>query len=204
MTHCIVPIVEGHGEVKAIGILIRRIAAEYDAALALEVRPPLRVPKSRLLKPGELERTVEFAFRKAGRDGAVFVLLDSDDDCPAELAPNVMHRALATRNDLPLGVVLAKREYEAWFLAAASSLQGQRGLNDSLLPPDEPEAIRGAKEWRNRNMMPGSRYGEVLDQPALTAVFDLAAARRADSFDKCYREIVRLLAEFKQQEARGS
>lgn len=202
--HCIVPIVEGHGEVKAIGILIRRIAAEYDAALTIDVKPPLRIPKSRLLKIGELERTVDFAFRKAGRSGAVLVLLDSDDDCPAELGPKLTRRALAARSDLPLGVVLAKREYEAWFLAAASSLRGQRGLKESLTPPNEPESIRGAKEWLNRNMLPGLRYGEVLDQPALTAAFDLAAARRAGSFDKCYREIVRLLTEFKQEEAPGS
>ena len=32
-----------------------------------------------------------------------------------------------------------------------------------------------------------------LDQAALTQIFDMAAARRADSFDKCYREITGLL-----------
>jgi hypothetical protein len=39
------------------------------------------------------------------------------------------------------------------------------------------------------------KYREVLDQPALTALFDLSAARRADSFDKCFREVERLLSE---------
>ena len=39
----------------------------------------------------------------------------------------------------------------------------------------------------------GQSYSESSDQPALTAIFDMNAARRADSFDKCYREIVRLL-----------
>jgi len=33
-----------------------------------------------------------------------------------------------------------------------------------------------------------------VDQPALTALFDLQQARTADSFDKCYLEIVRLIA----------
>ena len=39
----------------------------------------------------------------------------------------------------------------------------------------------------------GRNYIETLDQPALAARFDLDLARRADSFDKCYREIIRLL-----------
>ena len=38
-------------------------------------------------------------------------------------------------------------------------------------------------------------YSETYDQPALTALFDLEQARQADSFDKCYRDIVRLLNE---------
>jgi hypothetical protein len=36
-------------------------------------------------------------------------------------------------------------------------------------------------------------YSETGDQPALTAVFDMDLARNAESFDKCWREIVRLL-----------
>jgi hypothetical protein len=44
------------------------------------------------------------------------------------------------------------------------------------------------------------RYAETTDQAALTSVFDMQAARRADSFDKCYREIVRLLSVLKTGE----
>ena len=42
-------------------------------------------------------------------------------------------------------------------------------------------------------MQGGHRYTETLDQPALAAAFDLDLARRADSFDKLYREVARLL-----------
>jgi hypothetical protein len=38
------------------------------------------------------------------------------------------------------------------------------------------------------------RYSETLDQPELTRRFDLKAARRAGSFDKCYREIAGIIA----------
>jgi hypothetical protein len=103
---------------------------------------------------------------------------------------------------VPIAVVLAKREYEAWFLAAAESLRGKRGLPDDLQPPDDPEAIQGAKEWLRARMPTDRKYGAVLDQPALTALFDMDAARRLGSFDKCYREIVRLLGELYERGVR--
>ena len=39
---------------------------------------------------------------------------------------------------------------------------------------------------------------ETVDQPKLTARFDFDQARRTDSFDKCYRDIVRLLGELRK------
>jgi hypothetical protein len=185
-------IVEGHGESEAVPILIRPIASSYAPSLTVQVARPLRVPKSKLLKQGELERSVELAARTVSGKGGIIVLLDSDDDCPAEFGPALLKRAQHTRGDLPLSVVLAKREYEAWFLAAADSLRGKRGLAGSIEPPPDAEAIGGAKKWLGDRMAAG-HYVETLDQPALTALFDLQAARKADSFDKCCREIVRLL-----------
>lgn len=95
---------------------------------------------------------------------------------------------------MEISLVLANREYEAWFLAAAESLGGHCGLPSDLTSPSNPEGIRGAKEWLRRHMPRVRKYSETVDQPALTSVFDMQMARqRADSFDKCYREIVRLL-----------
>ena len=189
----IASIVEGHGECEAVPILIRRIAQAMEAGLAPAVQPILRVPGSRLAKQGEIERAVELAARKNSGQGAILVLLDCDDGCPAHDAPQLLRRASAARADMPVSVVLAKREYECWFLAAAESLRGHRGLPTDLVAPPQPENIRAAKEWLSNRMTSGHAYSESSDQPALTSVFDMAAARRANSFDKCYREIVRLL-----------
>jgi hypothetical protein len=189
----IASIVEGHGECEAVPILVRRIAQELDPELAPEVHPVLRVPASRLVKQGEIERAIELAARKNSGQGAILILLDSDDGCPAEEGPKLLLRATNARSDLPISVVMAKREYEAWFLAAAESLRGQRGLPADLTVPQNPEGIRGAKEWLADRMPQGQTYSESADQPAFTALFDMNAARRADSFDKCYREVVRLL-----------
>ena len=88
--------------------------------------------------------------------------------------------------------MLAKAEYEAWFLAAAASIAGQRGLPEDLMPPADPEGIRGAKGWLKERRTDGLSYGETIDQPALTAVFDLDQARAgAPSFDKLWREVQR-------------
>jgi hypothetical protein len=187
-------IVEGHGEVQAVPIFIRRIAAIVDPTLFVDVKQPLRVSRSKLIRDQELERAVEFAARKTGSQGGVLVLVDSDDDCPAKLGPALLKRARKTRSDLPIGLVLAKREFEAWFLAAAESLRGRRGLPDNLSPPPDPESIRDAKKWLRQRMIRGTTYSETLDQPALTAIFDMDQATRSSaSFDKCIRDITSLI-----------
>ena len=195
-------IVEGHGEVEAVPILIRRIAGEAYPDATVEVTPVLRVPASLLRKQGQLERRIEYAARKLGGRGAIFVLMDCDWEgcCPAEEGPGLLMRAANTRPDMPLSVVLARREYEAWFIAAAQSLRGVRRLAADLVAAKNAEDIRNAKEWLSRHMPRGAPYAETTDQPALTALFDIAAARKVDSFDKCYREIVALLETLRKGE----
>jgi len=189
----VAPIVEGHGEVRAVPILLRRIVREVDPLCMLEVLAPQRVPRSSLVKQGQLERHVEFAGRRVAGRGAVFVLIDTDTDCAATLGPELLQRASAARSDLPLSVVLATKEYEAWFIGAIESLRGQRRIANSVTRPLNPEAIGGAKGWISRHMPPTAPYDEVRDQPALTALFDLTQARSCDSFDKCYRDIAALI-----------
>jgi hypothetical protein len=187
-------VVEGHGEVQAVPILFRRIGSDIDPSANLQIMQPIRRPRDSLVnKPDELKRAVELAALKARPRGGVFVLLDSDDDCPAELAPSLLDQAKSAGMGLPVSVILPQKEFEGWFLVAAESLRGKRGLPLDLAPPRDPEQIRAAKGWL-RERMPGRVYSETIDQPALAAIFDLNQARAAKSFDKCYREL-RLLIE---------
>ena len=183
-------IVEGHGDVAAVPILVRRIVSEINPTVAVEMPLPIRIFRSKISTAGELEKAVELAVRKVGRGGAVLVLIDSDDDCPATLAPQLLARS--KRAEFPASVVLAKREFDAWFLAAAESLRGVKGLPQDLEAPADPEQIQGAKEWLGTRM-PTRRYSERIDQPGFAARFSLRDARRAASFDKCYREVERLV-----------
>lgn len=129
------------------------------------------------------------AAAKAGAGGTVLVLLDADDDCAATEPNAVLSRARTILPDQRLAVVFADREYEAWFLAAATSLAGRRGLRNEINAPAAPDRIRDAKGWLTEHMVRGS-YHPVADQAPLTAVFDLtAAAERSRSFRKLLKVV---------------
>jgi hypothetical protein len=148
-------VVEGHGEVKAVPILFRRIGSDIDLSVELQIMQPIRRPRGSLVnKPDELEHAVELAALKARPRGGVFVLLDSDDDYPKELAPRLLTRANPHGMGLQVSVILPQREFEGWFLAAAESIRGKRGLPPDLEAPPNPEQIRAAKGWL-RERMPG-------------------------------------------------
>ena len=184
-------IVEGQGDVSAAPVLLKRLVTFVNPDIYADVRP-FRVGRSKLVLLGELERAVELAGRGLRSPGIVLIVIDSDDDCPKELAPVLLDRARRAAGDRwPVGVVLAKREFENWFIAAAESIAGYAGLRPDLTAPPNPESIRGAKEWLHRNMLSGKAYSPTIDQPALASKFDLNAARRAPSFDKMCREIER-------------
>lgn len=189
-------IVEGHGETLALPVLLRRIAASHLPQEHVEVATPIRVQKDRFLqRPDEFKKFLLLARSKAGQDGVgadghVLVLLDADDDCPKDRASEVLQRARVVVPDRRLSVVFANREFEAWFIAAAPSLDGVRGL--SVRPGDadaEAELPRDAKGWMAVRMPAG--YGETTDQPAFAARMDIEMAiARSRSFRKLCKELL--------------
>ena len=90
--------------------------------------------------------------------------------------------------------MLANREFEAWFLAAAASLAGQLGFSRDLRPPENPEAPRDCKGWLSKQRPHGHPYKETVDQAPIASAFDLKTAReKSPSFDKFYRDVTWLL-----------
>ena len=186
-------IVEGQGEVLGVPKLIYRIAHQL-AIWDLRVPTPYRIPRGSLVAAGGIERAVDAQARRVDTTGGVLVLLDADDDCPAELGPSLLERARVARPDKLVSVVLPKREFEGWFLASAPSLGGQCGLPEGLVGPGDPEEIRDAKGWLTRQRTDGLSYKPTVDQVTLGSAFDMGQARKAaPSFDKFCREIVNLL-----------
>ncbi len=176
----VVSIVEGYAELASVPILLRR--------LGVEAAPPFRVKRNLVVKGGELERTIKQALRERANPSAFLVLLDADDDCPAQLGPALLARARPVTH-LPVSVVFAVREIEAWFLGGIESLRDYRGIAADAVWEDDPERPRGAK-GRVEELMGGRGYVDRTDQPALMARLDIAAARlRCPSLDKLLRDL---------------
>lgn len=193
----VAPIVEGHGEVACLRPLLQRLWTEVVGGEHLEVLRPIRQPRDRLVRdPEELRRAVELAALKlaasdepAATPRSVLVLLDAEEDAVCELAPELLARCRASRPDFDVACILAKREYETWFVAAAESLDAFLDLPPDTPVPDHPETTGQGKGWIEARFR-GARYSETLDQPAMTAAFDLRLCRRrSPSFDKLCREL---------------
>ena len=189
----IASIVEGHGEVSALPKLLHRLAKGFPMVDSRTPKPPWRRSRGSLVAAGGIEREVE-SNSWVGPSGGILVLLDADKDCPAQLAPSLLNRAQSARPDLRVSVVLAKCEFEAWFLASAPSLAGRFGFHADMHAPDDPEAVRGAKEWLSQHRPQGQPYKETVDQAVLASAFDIGQAREHSlSFDKFCREMEALL-----------
>lgn len=191
----VVPIVEGHGDWEALPAVVRRIAADAPSPFAVRVNPPIRVKVGSFLNdPAYFSRYVALAAAKAAQDaGLVLILLDCEDQCPAQLGPALLQRARTTRGDVAYLVALAHREFETWFVAAARSLRGIDGFAADAEPPPDPEAFRDAKGWLGARMTPHG-YDPVVHQLAMGRRFDLQQARAVPSFDRLYRRLGRFVA----------
>ncbi|MFD4601762.1 DUF4276 family protein [Streptomyces sp. NPDC058464] len=185
---------EGEGEISALPVLLRRLMYEAEIWDA-DILKPFLVDRGRLVRPGGVENAVKVQARRVPADhaGGILIVIDADDDCPASLGPSLLARAEAARPDRRTAVVLANREFEAWFLASAPSLSGRAGLADHLEIPANSETLRDCKGWLSHHRRDGVRYRPRVDQPALTQDMDLDLARaNSPSFDKFCRDITYL------------
>ncbi|BCL22214.1 DUF4276 family protein [Streptomyces tuirus] len=190
----IASLVEGHGEERALQGLLHRLVPHLVPGAYAEIQRPFRVPRDRMFRRDVLDSALTIVTTRMPAPTGIVVLLDADDDCAVQLAQCVRSHAEATHAHLPVVVVAAVREFEAWFLAGAAGLAGKAGLPEDLAPPAEPESIRGAKEWLSRRMPRGSTYQETAHQPSFATLFDLDTARAAaPSFDKFCRDVRFLL-----------
>ena len=164
--------VEGHGELKAMRVLVDRILASEGRFQA--IGRPLRVKRYSVVKPDELERAIEVALRTREGVTTLMLVLDADDDCPKRCAPWLLEKGRQLLGGrVHWSVVLASREYEAWFLGGIRGLLG--GLAAPLVPiPQDVESVRDAKGLLGRAL--GVRYSETIDQAGFTARFNLTDA----------------------------
>lgn len=207
--YVIVPIVEGHGEVAAVPILLQRwLRFRRYHNVEVDVAGPVRAAGQGAIRVAHdreddlgIESYLETALLR--RPDAILVLLDADEECPMTLAAELLARARRmVPVDYPVGVVVANREYEAWFLAAFASANFRRALLDrgfrlerrSLPRGLVIEAVANCKD-RIAGLVGLGKYEERVHQPALTQIlpFTPGMTRRSRSFRKLLEELHDLL-----------
>jgi hypothetical protein len=177
----------------AVRTLIDRISLELIGTY-VEVAQPFRLDSAKMRKPEELAKAVRLQSARVRDRGGVLVLRDGDDSditCPVELAESLApDPALAT---VPVEIVIARHEYEAWFLAAAEFLRSHPSIHDDAKAPEDPEGKRDAKTQLRGIMNESDK--ETLHQAKFTAVMDLnLAVERSRSFRRMVSAIRSLSA----------
>ena len=186
----IVPIVEGHGELRAMPILIRRVLEAQGILTGVQVLKAIRERRGTLLRQGGVERLAQAARRKARSEARVLVVLDADDDCAATLGPQLQSRLERELGSRDGAAVLAVREYENWLISHAAGLSRDPRQHQAA---GNPESVLDTKRWLNDRRTAKHRYDPVKDQARLTELVDLQVVReRCPSFDKFWREVERL------------
>jgi hypothetical protein len=198
--YLILAIVEGHGEQKAVPLLLRRWFQHRrfrnfetrDLAIRASGAGALKCPYDPIQGNG-IEYYVEMAARE--QPDGILVMLDADDECQERakdrrrlgLGPELLQRARSIAPHVPIEVVVANREYEVWFLAALDTLRRTGSLprgkrwEKSI---SDIESIRDCKKPLTHLL--GRPYEEATDQTDFTSVLPFTAtiARRSRSYRK--------------------
>ena len=193
----IVPIVEGDGEVKAVPRLLLRIIGEKHGRQDIRIQQPINARgKTKLLK--KFAVFLEYA-REQQECDAILVLLDGDEDCPRDLAACLVQTAAGLNLGVPVAIVCAHREYEAWFVAnlklgAGDKIRGSLGLSETADYEGDIESIGSPKGWIQVRMPQGTGYKETQHQLALTEYIDIEhTQRRSRSFRRLCHAVEELL-----------
>lgn len=186
-------LVEGQGDVLAVGNLLARLSADQGAALSWST--PVRWLNLHVEQG--LRKGAEFV--RAKQDvRALLVLRDEDDACPRDRAPEMADWLRALRLPFPSAVVLLHPEYEVVFLPcldrmAGEQLDGRPGLNAGTVWDGATwEARRGIKEWLSRRFPRNRSYKPTLDQLPMTRMVDFEQVRRAEV--PCFGTLERAVA----------
>jgi hypothetical protein len=207
-------IVEGHGEQEAVPLLVQRWLNHRKYHNFDVTTPAIRAPGCGALKTphvGGDDLGVEYYVRLAlnARPDAILILLDADDECNLEmpvaqrLGPRLLKRARAVASHIPMSVVVATREYEAWFLADVESL-----ISNKVLPLSAKAALKNDlgrleslcdAKGRLAQLL-GRAYDETVDQMDLTRLltFGPRIVRRVPSYGKFLRDLQMLTRRARQ------
>jgi len=162
-------LVEGHGEVKAIGNLVNRLWLDLELPF-LSWAAPIRWKN--LHQQVGVSKGCNYV--RSRRDADVLVILrDEDDACPKKTGPESAAWVAEEKLPFPTAVVLFHREYEVLFLPCLEQLAGKPltddrgvrrpGLLEGTTYEGAWEAKRDVKGWLSKHFPAGRVYKPTLD-----------------------------------------
>lgn len=204
----IVPIVEGHGEVDAVPILLDRWFKHRKYLNFQTSKYVVRAPKSAIVASLDEERElgIELYIRRAlmqsKKPDGILVLIDADDECIArrgrpheqQLGPELLARALSEASHIPIGVVVADREFEAWYLAAHMRLK-QLGFFDPEVRFRAGFDFARPRDCKGQvGRCVGHKYSETADQKKIATLISFRSymCKHCPSFAKLIRDLERI------------
>ena len=205
MKQSIIPIVEGHGDVRAAPELIRRVLFDINE-YEIQVANPKRLKRHRIAD--DLPKTLQYAAQEPG-SGAIIVIVDADRDCAQELAKNISQITQRRNIRLPVAIVCPNTEYEAWLIASVDTIRGRpiggRGaaIDAGAICPQDVETISDAKKWLSDRMPKHMAYKPTQDQRELTSMMDLQlASTRSRSFRRLRHAVEEIVVGIRSKSAR--
>jgi hypothetical protein len=189
----LLPIVEGHGESHAVPLIIRRILSAHGI---YDVEP---LSAQRKGEYPTVVRNFDTLFQAAILVKAPILWVmdfDSKDyNCPVKEAQQLLARAATLRPGWPIKIAFLVKEYETLFLIdEAATRKAFPDIPAKTSFPQEPEKVRGAKEWLSKaRPAAGHAYKPMVDQAKITAHLDLDLLRtRSPDFAHLERAVLEL------------
>ncbi len=148
-------IVEGDGEKEAVPLLLRRIVHGKFQRWETQFRPYNAHGRGNIVNQANFTRILERALRVPNLE-AIFIVVDSEGDCPKNLAQQLSQWVRQSKPHVPVAIVVAHQCYEAWLLAGHCW-------------SSQPETIAPGTVKKMVSYKIGQPYKETINQPSLTA-----------------------------------
>lgn len=201
--------VEGPGDRLALPILLKKY---HDDVVCKEIEP-----KNGTVDEKACIRWLQRTVRNLDASTVLLILRDASHptDPKHECAlvttnklVRLVEKELKTlRVSVPVGIVVAKWEYEAWLIASIETIANNLGWNANAKCNQHPEEVEDPKKWIERHAMRRSnpnkhpKYIETCHQPQMTKHLDFTKASECPSFKRLLKaldEIIKMVKDRKE------
>lgn len=171
-------IVEGHGDVTSLPLLLRNISF-HKGFYNFSFPHPMRFGEfNAMVKRDKFSNFVQYLNSDDTID-AIIVACDADDVCPVKARQALLERIASTVHGIkkPISILLFNREYEALFLSQIDVISEKTGMLDITEAQGKKiisssDKVRDAKGCLDA-LVPDLNYKEARDQEKFTAMLDM-------------------------------